>query len=142
VTKQPFWRTKKLSEFTTAEWESVCSRCGRCCLIKLQDEDSDEVYYTRIICHLFDQQNHRCLEYQNRCTLVPECLKITPENIDSITWMPKACAYRILNETGDLPDGHPLKGGTEIPPLPDDLTTDILVAEDDFEDYIIENEEF
>ena len=142
MNKLPFWQSKPLSEFTAAEWESVCCRCGRCCLIKLQDDETNNIYYTSIICRHFDCRQHLCREYANRCTLVPECLKITPDNIDSLTWMPQACAYRILNETGDLPEWHPLKGGSAIPPLPDNLTTDILVAEDDLEDYIIEDEEF
>lgn len=137
----PFWQAKPLSDFTDDEWESVCCRCGRCCLIKLQDDETEDIYYTRIICHLFDCQKHLCREYQNRCTLVPECLKITPQNIDSLHWMPKACAYRILNETGDLPDGHPLKGGNSSPSLPTNLISDTLVAEENLEDYIIEDEE-
>ena len=141
MAKIPFWKSKSRSEFTTEEWESVCCRCGRCCLIKLQDDETEDIYYTRIICHLFDCRNHLCREYKNRCTLVPECLKITPQNIDSLNWMPKSCAYRILNETGDLPEWHPLRGGNTLPPLPDNLTTDILVAEENLEDYIIEDEE-
>lgn len=141
MAESPFWKTKSLTEFTDDEWESICCRCGRCCLIKLQDDATEDIYYTRIICHLFDCQKHLCREYQNRCTLVPECLKITPQNIDSLHWIPKACSYRILNETGDLPDGHPLKGDLKIPSLPDNLTTDILVNEEDLENYIIEDEE-
>lgn len=137
-----FWQTKKPENFTREEWEQICCRCGRCCLIKLQNDETDEVYYTSIICHLFDTKKHLCTQYHDRCRLVPECLKITPQNINNLTWMPKLCAYRILYETGDLPPWHPLKGTERIPPLPQKLTPDILVAEDDFEDYIIENEEF
>lgn len=136
-----FWKNKSLADLSPAEWESICTHCGRCCLIKLQDEDTGDIFYTRVICRHFDCQTHLCREYQNRCALVPECLKITPENINSITWMPQNCAYRCLNETGDLPAGHPLKGGSERPPLPTNLTSDILIAEDDLEDYIIEDEE-
>lgn len=137
-----FWQNKSLSELSSEEWEQVCCRCGRCCLIKLQDDTTDEIYYTRIICRYFDTGKHLCREYQNRCRLVPECLKITPDNIDSLVWMPKTCAYRILNETGDLPAWHSLKGGkVPIPPLPQNRISDAGVAEQDFEDYIIEDED-
>ncbi len=136
-----FWQ-KNLSDLTDEEWESICYHCGHCCLIKLQDEESGELCYTRIICRHFNTKNHLCREYANRCSLVPECLKITPQNIDSLDWMPLNCAYRILHETGDLPPNHPLKGGVELPPLPDHLIADNLVAEEDLEDYIIEDETF
>ena len=141
MVKAPFWQTKPLSVFSEEEWESICTHCGRCCLIKLQDEESDSLCYTRIICRYFDTKTHLCREYQNRCSLVPECLKLSPKNIDSLDWMPLSCAYRILNETGDLPEGHPLKGGNNIPPLPQNLVPDNLVAEEELEDYIIEDEE-
>lgn len=129
-----------MSEFSESEWESVCCRCGRCCLIKLQDDDTGEIYYTNVICRYFDCQNRLCTKYQNRSALVPECLKITAQNINDLSWMPQTCAYRILNETGDLPAGHPLKGKPDIPPLPKNLTSDLLVSEETLEDYIIEDE--
>ncbi len=135
-----FWQTKKLDEFTKDEWEQICCNCGLCCLVKLQNEDDDEIYYTRIICHLFDCKTRLCKEYANRCKLIPECLKITPENIDKLEWMPKNCAYRILNETGDLPEWHPLKNKKKnLPDLPKNLITDNLVNEDNLEDYIVED---
>jgi uncharacterized cysteine cluster protein YcgN (CxxCxxCC family) len=138
-----FWKVKKLKDFSNEEWEQICCNCGLCCLIKLQNEEDDEVYYTRIICHLFDKKSRLCKEYKNRCTLVPECLKVTPENIDKLEWMPKNCAYRILNETGDLPLWHPLKKeSVDLPKLPENLVCDILVDEDSLEDYIVEDEVF
>ncbi len=139
---KPFWQSKKISDFTEDEWESLCCNCGRCCLVKLQDEESNELCYTRVICRYFDTEKHLCREYNNRCALVPECLKITPQNIVSLNWMPLTCAYRILQETGDLPKNHPLKGGIKQPSLPDNLIPDNLVAEEDLEDYIIEDEIF
>lgn len=139
----PFWQNKKLSEFSNDEWESVCYNCGRCCLVKLQDDETNEVYYTNIMCHLFNKETHLCTKYHDRCKIVPNCLKITPENIDSLTWMPKLCAYRILKETGDLPDGHPLKKGTtSIPSLPKNVVSDDMVKDEYLEDHIIEDEEF
>lgn len=139
MSQAPFWKAKPLSEFNESEWESVCYRCGRCCLIKLQDDATNDIYYTNIICRYFDIKKHLCTQYKKRCSLVPECLKITAKNIDSLNWMPKMCAYRILNETGDLPDGHPLKGKPDIPKLPSVLISDSLIAEEDLEDYIIED---
>lgn len=138
-----FWQIKKLADFTDDEWEQICCNCGLCCLVKLQNEEDDEVYYTRIICRFFDAKTRLCKEYKNRCTLVPECLKVTPENIDKLDWMPKNCAYRILNETGDLPKWHPQKKESKnFPSLPENLITDNLVNDDNLEDYILENEVF
>ncbi len=143
MSKQPFWQTKKLSEFSDDEWESICYHCGRCCLIKLQDDETDNIYYTHIICRYFNKQTHLCSKYKDRRTIVPTCLKLTPKNIDSIFWVPKLCAYRILKETGDLPQGHPLKkSNISIPSLPKKLIYDNLVSEEDLEDFIIENEDF
>ena len=138
-----FWKDKRLSEFDENEWEQICCNCGLCCLVKVQDEDSDDVYYTRVICHLFDCNTRLCKEYANRCKLVPECLKVTPKNIDKLNWMPKNCAYRILNETGDLPEWHRLKkSGKNLPELPQNLVADNMVEDSDLEDYIIEDESF
>ena len=138
-----FWKTKNLSELNGDEWEQICCRCGLCCLIKLQDEEDDEIYYTRVVCHLFDCKTRLCKEYKNRCSLVPECLKVTPQNIDKLEWMPKKCAYRILSETGDLPKWHPLKSlNSELPELPKNLVSDNMVNDDNLEDYIIEDDSF
>ena len=138
-----FWKTKKLNELSDDEWEQICCRCGLCCLVKLQDEGDDEVYYTRIICHLFDTKTRLCKEYKNRCKLVPQCLKVTAKNIDKLVWMPKKCAYRILNEIGDLPNWHPLKNKKEnLPSLPEDLVFDNMVNEESMEDFILEENDF
>ena len=109
----------------------------------MQDEETDDVFYTRVICHLFDRDKRLCTKYNKRCELVPECLKITSQNIDNISWMPKKCSYRILNETGDLPQWHPLKKESiNIPSLPENLIADNLVNEENLEDYIVEDEVF
>lgn len=139
-----FWEQKPLHEFSEKEWEAVCSRCGRCCLIKLQDEDDDEVYYTDIVCRYFNQDDCSCTQYQDRCRLVPECLKLNRDNVDKICWMPQACSYRQLFETGTLPPWHPLNTGK---PLEDRYTvkgrctSELLISEEDLEDHIIEEEE-
>lgn len=142
MTKNNFWKNKKLSEFTPQEWESICSGCGRCCQIKLEDEDSGEIYYTDVVCRYFDEQTCRCREYQNRCTLVPTCYKLNPENINLLKWMPRLCAYRILNETGNLPDWHPLLTGQPLAPrysVKGRIINETLVDENELEDHIIED---
>lgn len=144
MTKSPFWKNKPLSEFSAAEWESICTHCGRCCQLKLEDEDSGEIYFTDIVCRYFNAQSGCCTEYANRCSLVPECLKLTPDNIDKIPWMPKRCAYRILNQTGNLPDWHPLITGRPLSPehtVCGRVVSELLIKEEDFEDHIIEEDD-
>ena len=139
-----FWKDKKPAEFTTEEWESVCTRCGRCCLIKLQDEKDDAVYYTRIICRYFNDSNCSCTEYANRCRLVPECIKLSPDNWNQIGWMPQDCAYRILAECGDLPEWHPLKTGKPLEKtrsVKNKTVSEKDIPEEEWEDYILEGGE-
>jgi len=112
----PFWKTKKLTEMTRKEWESLCDHCGKCCLIKLQDDDDENddaltVYYTNVICDLFDMQTGHCTDYQNRETLVPTCLRLTQNNLDQIEWLPPSCAYRRIMEGRGLADWHHLISG-------------------------------
>lgn len=107
-----FWETKSLTEMSTEEWESLCDSCGKCCLHKLEDEDTGEVYYTSIVCDLIDQDSCRCTQYQSRCTLVPECLDLKQHDFSEYTWLPATCAYRLLSEGQPLPDWHPLVSGT------------------------------
>ncbi len=80
------------------EWEAICDRCGKCCLIKLQDEETDEVYYTNVICKYYDTEHASCTIYSKRCETVEGCLKLTKENVDKLDWMPRTCAYRKLFE--------------------------------------------
>lgn len=96
---------------TVAEWESLCDGCGLCCLVRFEDEDSGEVIPTRVHCKLFDGQLCACTDYANRKTHVPDCVKLTPHNIDALPWMPTSCAYRRLHEGKTLPEWHPLITG-------------------------------
>ncbi|MFA7592656.1 MAG: YcgN family cysteine cluster protein [Thiohalobacteraceae bacterium] len=107
----PFWKTKPLAQMSRAEWESLCDGCGRCCLHKLEDIDSGQLFYTSVVCHLFDDKRCRCTHYADRNRLVPDCLVLTPDNLDGIDFLPETCAYRLLNEGHDLPDWHPLVSG-------------------------------
>lgn len=108
---KPFWEFKALTEMTREEWESLCDGCARCCLVKLEDEDSGDVHYTNVVCDLLDQETCRCTQYQSRSKLVPECVVVTPDVLDQLHWMPSTCAYRLLWEGKPLPDWHPLLSG-------------------------------
>lgn len=108
---QPFWRVKTLSEMTAEEWESLCDGCGRCCLLKLQDEETDRIYYTDVACRLLDAKTCRCSNYPGRAALVPDCLRLTPETVEDIGWLPPTCAYRMVDEGKDLAWWHPLVSG-------------------------------
>lgn len=107
----PFWRRKSLGEMSDAEWESLCDGCGRCCLVKLEDEDSGAVVYTDVGCTLLDAQSCRCSDYENRQARVPDCVRLTVEAVTTLSWLPKTCAYRLLGDGLDLHWWHPLVSG-------------------------------
>ncbi len=106
-----FWQTKTLAQMTVQEWESLCDGCGRCCLAKLEDEDSGELFFTRVACRLLDHQTCRCRNYGRRTQLVADCVTLTADNITEINWLPRTCAYRLLAEGKPLFDWHPLLSG-------------------------------
>ncbi len=111
MTGAPFWETKTLAEMNAAEWESLCDGCGLCCLIRTEDLDTGEVTPTRVACRLFDAQRCRCSSYATRRKRVPDCIKLTPDNIGDLPWIPLSCAYRRLHEGKPLPRWHPLLTG-------------------------------
>jgi len=108
---EPFWRRKSLGEMTATEWESLCDGCGLCCLVRFEDEDTGDIIPTRVHCKLFDPEACACTDYANRKRHVPDCIKLTPGNIEALEWMPKSCAYRRLHEGRDLAPWHPLVSG-------------------------------
>ena len=110
-TVKPFWETKSLQEMSESEWESLCDGCGRCCLNKLEDWDTGEIYYTNIACTLFDDKTCRCRDYSNRFETVPDCVKLEPQDVGGYPWLPPTCAYRLLHEGKPLFDWHPLISG-------------------------------
>jgi hypothetical protein len=108
---EPFWKTKSLEEMSGPEWESLCDGCGKCCLSKLEDEDTGDIYFTSVACRLFDEGTCRCSDYANRLAKVPDCVGLTPENVRTIPWLPSTCAYRLVAEGEDLFPWHPLLSG-------------------------------
>jgi uncharacterized protein len=140
-----FWQTKTLRDMTHDEWEALCDGCGRCCLHKLEDEDTDELYFTRVACRLLDLKTCRCKQYSQRTTLVSGCLSLQQENFTAYHWLPVTCAYRLLAEGKPLMDWHPLISGTKDSVAAAGLSVaDFAISElklparADLEDYIIE----
>ncbi|MDE2363654.1 MAG: YcgN family cysteine cluster protein [Hyphomicrobiales bacterium] len=139
----PFW-TKPLADLTKKEWEALCDGCGRCCLVKLEDEDDGRIHFTDIACTLFDSGACRCRDYARRQRRVSDCVKLTPETVAATPWLPPTCAYRLRFEGKDLPAWHPLVSGDpdsvheagvsargKVAAFEDDLTLD------DYPDYIV-----
>jgi uncharacterized cysteine cluster protein YcgN (CxxCxxCC family) len=108
---KPYWETKRLDEMTDAEWEALCDGCGLCCLVRFEEEDTGEVVPTRVHCKLFDPDLCRCSDYENRKAQVPDCIKLTPQNVHALAWMPKSCGYRRVHEGRGLAWWHPLVSG-------------------------------
>jgi uncharacterized cysteine cluster protein YcgN (CxxCxxCC family) len=109
--EQPFWKTKTLEQMSQQEWESLCDGCGLCCLTKLQDEDTNEIHYTRVVCPYSDLQTGQCSDYTNRSVNVPTCVQLTLERVAEFDWLPDTCAYRMIHRGQDLADWHPLVSG-------------------------------
>lgn len=139
-----FWETKSLSEMNNDEWESLCDGCGRCCLHRLENEDTGEVFFTSIVCQYFDTQTSRCRCYTERTRLVPECLVVSLDNPESFEHAPESCAYRLLAEDKPLFDWHPLIAGNHQKMIEanisinDKVVSEEYVHPDEWEDHIIE----
>ena len=106
--KENFWQTKTLEQMTPDEWELLCDGCGLCCLVKIEDEDTGEVFNTSASCRQLDVETCRCHDYENRLTGVPMCIQLTLENLAQLDWLPETCAYKRLNMGQLLPSWHPL----------------------------------
>ncbi len=140
-----FWEKYPMDRLSQAEWEALCDGCGKCCLNKLEDEDTGEVALTRIACRLLDDSSCLCGQYATRHQFVPECIVLTPANMDkNAYWMPDTCAYKLLWQGKRLYDWHPLISGD--PQSVHDAGVSVQgitipefeVHEEDWEDYIIE----
>lgn len=108
----PFWRVKPLRDMSAAEWESLCDGCGKCCLVRLEDEDSGQIVNTAVACRLFQRTSCRCSDYENRNARVPTCVVLSPDTVSALAWMPQTCAYRLLAQGEDLPPWHHLVSGS------------------------------
>ena len=107
----PFWRRKAMKDMTPAEWESLCDGCGRCCLVKLEEEETEKTHFTDVACFMLDCDSCLCSDYQDRKRHVPDCVTLTPELVRTVDWLPPTCAYRLLAEGDDLYWWHPLVSG-------------------------------
>ncbi len=127
-----------------AEWESLCDGCGRCCLMKYVEEGTSQVFYTSVACSLLDNKTCRCTSYENRASLVSDCVNITPDNIGDNDWLPVSCAYRMLYHKQGLSWWHPLVSGDQktVHEASMSVRHRIISASeldcDDYEDYIID----
>lgn len=137
-----FWEDTPLSKISSSQWESLCDGCGKCCVLKLEDVDNGEIYYTDVACKLLDCDTARCTNYGGRKSLVPDCVILTPETMQMLPWMPDSCAYRLLFEGKDLPEWHPLVTGnpnsTKLAgqSVADKVTPENEVDDDDLPDHI------
>ena len=106
-----WWDTKALAELNSQEWEALCDGCAKCCLHKLEDEDSGEVFYTKVRCRFLDEDACRCTDYARRSILVPNCIALDRNNVEGLDWLPTSCAYRLRANDQPLPHWHPLVSG-------------------------------
>lgn len=147
MAQEVFWRRKGLREMTRPEWESLCDGCALCCLHKVEDEDTEEVFYTTVVCHLLDMENCQCTEYEKRCELVPSCIRLQPEDVETFDWLPPTCSYRLIHEGQDLPDWHPLLTGERASVIEANASVlsvyevkDNEISEDQLIDYVLDED--
>ncbi len=142
--EQAFWKIKLLKDLSPEEWESLCDGCGKCCLHKLEDIDSADIYFTNVICRYFDLCTCQCSDYENRHHNVPSCVYLTPKMAAEATWLPKTCAYRLLAQGEDLPWWHPLVSGNPKSVInagqsvKGKVVSEVNVNMDDLEDMVVD----
>lgn len=140
---QVFWRRKTLEQMTAEEWESLCDGCGKCCLHKLEDEDTGEIYYTDVACRYLDSEGCHCQAYDQRKALVPDCVVLKPTDVTEFHWLPSTCAYRLISEGQPLADWHPLVSGDPASvqragvSVAGRIRSEDQIAEEDWEECIV-----
>ncbi len=106
----PFWEAP-LESLDRGQWEALCDGCGKCCLGKVEDDDTGRVYPTNVACRLLDIETARCTDYRRRRFYVPDCLRLTPAKVGEYSWLPESCAYVLRSKGKPLPDWHYLVSG-------------------------------
>lgn len=138
-----FWQTKSLEQMNAEEWELLCDGCAKCCLVKLQDIDNDDIFYTNVSCELLDTDSCRCRDYAGRHKVVDDCIKLDKDNIHRLSWLPSSCSYRLIAAGKSLPEWHHLISGSRQTlhsygaSLRGRVISELDVSDDDIEDHII-----
>lgn len=109
--QKPFWETTSMEDMSLEQWESLCDGCARCCLMKLEDEDSGDVVFTNVGCTLLDGTSCRCMDYNRRSLKVEDCVQLTPKVVRELNWLPPTCAYKLIADGEPLYWWHPLVSG-------------------------------
>jgi uncharacterized protein len=137
-----FWETKTLAELDRGQWEALCDGCGKCCIHKLEDDETGELYPTNVACRLLDRRTAQCKDYRNRRAYVPDCVRLTNKNVHTTEWLPSTCAYRLRANGEKLPDWHYLVcGDREAVHRAGESTRGWTISEDDageFEFHLVD----
>ena len=141
---KPFWERKRLAEMTAEEWEALCDGCGKCCLYKFEDTETEELFFTHVACKFLDIKHVRCQVYTQRAEHMPTCMVLKPDNVAAFRWLPETCAYRRLAEGKKLPGWHPLiTGQKDSVRLSGNSVDQVAISESDIdmdllEEYVVE----
>ncbi len=140
--EKEFWKKKKLNNLSKEEWEALCDRCGKCCVIKLEDVDTSKIHYTNVSCKLLCTKTAKCKNYDNRKSFVKDCVVLSYNNIESLNWMPETCSYKLIYQGKDLPEWHHLIHGNfekmlkEKKCVRDRVINEKKIRKKDLQDYI------
>ena len=140
--QRAFWKEKTLEQLEPSEWESLCDGCGKCCLNKLEDEETGDLVFTNVACKLFDSKACSCKNYSKRKRFVPDCQILTPKKVRKLIWLPSTCAYRLVAEGKDLPQWHHLVSGNRntVHKVGASVKGRVVSEENvkDFEDHVVD----